>query len=245
MPPISQPGSWPVRTSYLFPPKGLWPIPPEFTSMNFMEIKKQTMVGSTKKPTSPPDLLKCCGFVFMWPQNICAHVYACVWDMDRHETKLLHHASLNTHLNIFTWISAKPHVLSMSTNCLICSNPTCMLTIRAGLEIGALGWMELQGASIQHIVNPYGLVEMAAGWGPCRLLQAKSREAHAESQNQAEDVPRARRAFWNIWEGPVTGWTLGEGGGEREKWSLPDQADFFPVQMLLAAAQVGECVQLH
>ena len=154
----------------------------------------------------------------MWPHNICAHVYACV--CVRHRQAWNQGCKLKTyltHIQTYSpWIRAKPHVLSVSTNCLICSNHPRKHR-QAGLEIGGAGLDGATRASIESILWTH------MGWWRWQLgedlaaCQAENREARPQSPRiQAEDSSRARRDFWNIWGGQLLGGLLERRGSERE-----------------------------
>lgn len=134
------------------------------------------MVGSTKKPAAPwlwnVVVLCLCGLKIS--VRMCMHV--CV----RHGQAWSQGCKLKTYLtHIWTyspWISAKPHVLSMSTNCLICSNHPRNHR-QAGLEIRCAGLDGATRASIESILWTH------MGWWRWQLgedlaaCRAKSREA--------------------------------------------------------------------
>lgn len=173
-------------------------------------------------------------------------MHVCVWHVQvwnqgwKLKTYLTH---TQTHS---TWISAKPHMLNMSTNCLICSYRTRKLC-QAGLESGyALLGGTYKGFYRKHIVCPYGLVKMAAGW---RLHHLPGRETCSLPQSpgiRGKDGSRAEGDFWNIWGRQWLGELLGgRGKGVRGKEKPAWQSWFFCTDAAGRRREWEQCVQLH
>lgn len=198
------------------------------------------MVGSTKKPAAPwlwnVVVLCLCGLKIS--VRMCMPV--CV----RHGQAWNQGCKLKTYLtHIWTyspWISAKPHVLSMSTNCLICSNHPRKHR-QAGLEIGCAGLDGATRASIESILWTH------MGWWRWQLgedlaaCRAKSREARPRVPESRLRMAQGHEELSGIFGKDgywVDSW---RGGGVRGKVepAWPSWFFFFSVQMLLAAAQSG------
>ena len=153
-----------------------------------------------------------------------------------------------THIQTHSpWIGAKPHVLSMSTNCLICSNHPRKHR-QAGLEMGCAVLDGATRASIESILWTHmGRWRWQLGGDLAACLPGQEQRRPPQSPRiQAEDGSRARRAFWSIWGGQLLGGLLERRGSVREsRASLTKLIFFFSYRCCWQQNRVGECVQLH
>lgn len=221
--------------------QGLGPISPEFTSTEFHENqRKQAIIGrgSIYKEACCRLTLKCCGFVFIWLCNI----NVCVWDTYRHETKAANCKHNLTHIQTYSlWTSANPHVLNVSTNCLMCS---CLphKPCQAGLEIGCPALDGAMRASIESVLWAHmgwwrwqlgeDLAACQAERGEACPRVAESRLRTAQRHGELSGIFGEENYWMDSWSGE------GVRGKEESAWQSWVCFIFF-VQMLLAAEQSG------
>lgn len=142
------------------------------------------MGGSTKRPAAPwlwnGVVLCLCGLIIS--ARMC--MYVCV----RHGQAWNQGCKLKTyltHIQTYSpWISAKPHVLRVSTNCLICSDHP-RKHHQAGLEIGGAGLDGATRASIESILWTH------MGWWRWQLGEDLA-ACQAESREVRSKVPESR-----------------------------------------------------
>ena len=170
------------------------------------------MVGFTRKPTAlwlwNVVVLCLCGLIISarLRMHVCVR-HGQAWNQDCKLKTYL------THIQTYSpWISAKPHVFSMSTNCLICLNHPRKHR-QAGLEMGCAALDGTTRASIEAYCEPIWAGGDGSWVGTLPPARPRAETSTPEPQNPGWGRLKGTKSFLEYLGRTVTGWTFGE---ERE-----------------------------